>query len=264
MSAAYLISSDLDGTLIDHHSYSYEAALPAVRRCQSLGIAIILNTSKTFDEVVALQKALKIEAPLIVENGSALFLSHTNNAVPHKEVFGVPRAEVLDFIKHVRKHHAWQFEGFNDWTLAEIANQTGLSLDEASKANSKQFSEPFIWRDTEAALLKFTGLAMQRGLKILRGGRFYHLQGDTDKAKPLAWLQQNYSVVFPELKTQPTLIALGDNHNDIAMLNAADIAVCLRSPVADYPSLAGHNRIIKTTGMGPEGWNQAINSILDG
>lgn len=267
-----LISSDLDGTLIDHHNYSFEAALPALQHCQVLGVPVVLNTSKTYQEALTIQKQLGIKAPLIVENGSALFFDNVvvnkpNSSVDFK-LFGVERSQVLDFIQSIRKTKKWRLEGFNDWSVDDIANNTGLSLEAAEQANSKQFSEPFIWHDTKAALTEFTELASQKNLKILKGGRFYHLQGNTDKAKPLNWLMQNFHKMFklePQEKSKliTRLICLGDNHNDIAMLNIADIPVCVRSPVADYPPLSTDKDIIYTKGLGPAGWSEAVLSILE-
>lgn len=275
-----LISSDLDGTLIDHQSYSFEAALPALQRCKTLGIPIVLNTSKTYQEAITIQAELDIKAPIIVENGSALYfdksvarnleenLVNSNSPKSDVKVFGVERSVVLDFINNIRQSKKWQFEGFNDWSVDDIASNTGLTLEAAKEANSKQYSEPFIWNDTKTALAEFIALAKQKNLKVLKGGRFYHLQGSTDKAKPLDWLMQNVHKVFklePEknIKLTTTLICLGDNHNDVAMLNIADIPVCVRSPVADYPSLSTDKEIIYTEGFGPVGWSEAILAIIE-
>lgn len=265
MNTRFLISTDLDGTLIDHHTYSFDAALPALSRCASLGIPVILNTSKTQAEAEQLQKHIGITGPMVVENGSALVFNATECSAEPK-LFGADRKTILEFITHIRTTRKWDFAGFNDWSVDEIAEITGLSLDDAAKANSKRFSEPFDWRDSDQALQDFIQLAEQQGLAVLKGGRFYHLQGKTDKSKPLKWLQQNPHLVFERLETEyeTLLIALGDNHNDIAMLNAADIAVCVKSPVADYPQLSTAKHVIHTKGLGPIGWNEAILSILDG
>ena len=258
----YIIATDLDGTLMDHHDYSCTAAIPAIRRCQSLGVPIIFNTSKTYAEARSLQRTLNLDAPVIVENGSAIVIPGALSNKPTEHMFGASRVDVIGFINDVRNKYEWQFEGFNDWSLEEIVKYTGLSDDEAAKASIKQYSEPFIWQDTAVALDKFTKLAKLKGLSVLKGGRFHHLQGQTDKAKPLAWLMKNHSKLFPQMNEQPTVIALGDSHNDIAMLNAADIAVCVRSPVADYPKLSRKDKEIKTNAFGPVGWNEAVLKIL--
>jgi|GEM_PF-4270088 len=74
MQPHFLVSTDLDGTLLDHYSYDWQAAAPSLARLAKLGIPVVINTSKTFEEVVSLQSSMLLTAPFIVENGSALFL----------------------------------------------------------------------------------------------------------------------------------------------------------------------------------------------
>ena len=44
-----LVFTDLDGTLLDHHSYSHAAALPGLERLRGLEVPVIPVTSKTRD-----------------------------------------------------------------------------------------------------------------------------------------------------------------------------------------------------------------------
>lgn len=257
---SYWVSTDLDGTLLDHHNYSYAAAKPALKECALFGTPILLNTSKTRAETLDLHSELKLNTPLIVENGSALvFPTNTEQT----RVFGVPRKDIVNFISEVRMQHGFELTGFNDWTDEDIAKSTGLPLEKAAKAAQKEFSEPFVWHESEQRLEHFRELANDRGLEILKGGRFFHLQGRTDKAKPLLWLKSRLRQFFPDLDEATKLICLGDNHNDVAMLNVADVPVCVRSPNSDYPELDTHQHVVKTEGLGPIGWNQAILSILN-
>ncbi|RBP49309.1 HAD-IIB family hydrolase [Arenicella xantha] len=277
--ANLIVSTDLDGTLLDHNTYSYAAALPALTRCKTLGVPVILNTSKTFAEVVALQQALDISAPLVVENGSALSFDAADiniSNLPENQfevvqdaqrttlVFGVKRSAILDFISALRRETTWQFAGFNDWTAAEIASNTGLDLASAELASQKQYSEPIVWQDDDLSFAGFEAAVATAGFSLLKGGRFIHIQGHTDKARPLTWLKQHPQMLFPDSdgNIPPKLICLGDSHNDVAMLNVADFPVCVRSPIADYPSLATEHPIIRTHGFGPVGWNEALETLL--
>jgi len=76
---SYWISSDLDGTLFDHHDYSYDGANAGLARCLQRKTPIILNTSKTLRETLAAQQRLKLAGPIVVENGSALILPDFNS-----------------------------------------------------------------------------------------------------------------------------------------------------------------------------------------
>ena len=284
----YLISTDLDGTLLDHHDYSWHAAQEALIVCKEQNVPVILNTSKTLAEVRELQQTIKLEGPMVVENGSALILpmlsfeqsinleyletldiqyNIDNDKGEIQIIFGVARKELLKFIDRIRQEYSWQFTGFNDWSVAEIAERTGLTLETASNASDKLYSEPLIWSDSAEELGQFTELAVQQGFKILRGGRFIHLQGETNKATPLVWLRQHLISLYPLLENDSgishfDLICLGDNHNDVDMLNIADYPVCVRSPVANFPTLNTNKKIIFTEEEGPLGWNKAVLDII--
>lgn len=285
MNNSYIVSTDLDGTLLDHHDYSFTAAIRGLQRCVELEVPVVINTSKTYAEVIALQNAIGLDAPLIVENGSALIAAKhlclkatsTNFGSLNIEcqsridgaqqfVFGVKREYIISFIERVRQQHSWSFEGFNDWSVADIAEHTGLDLVSAQQASQKEYSEPFVWRDSESALKSFIQLAEAEGLSVLQGGRFYHLQGNTDKAQPLNWLRQYGHTFFrgmPNGNCRPKLICLGDSNNDVAMLDVADHPVCVRSPVADFPILSVKTDTYYTQGYGPVGWSEAVLSLLE-
>lgn len=268
----FLVATDLDGTLLDHHDYSWSAARPAIRALRSQKVPLVLNTSKTLDEVLEIQQSINICAPVIVENGSALFIPYSDSEGVKSELidgddfryklFGRNRKDILDYAHDLRDQKGYQFQGFSDWTIEQIAKMTDLTTAQAGLAANKCFSEPFIWQDNKIAFDEFVKLMRSAGFQIMQGGRFYHIQGQTDKSKPLQWLKQHYAAIFgKQTKTNLELICLGDNHNDVDMLNAADLAVCVKSPVSSFPELDNQN-IIYTQAYGPVGWNQAMLSIL--
>ena len=76
----YVVFTDLDGTLLDHYSYSWSEAAESLKKLSRLGIPVIINTSKTADEVITLQKEMALNAPFIVENGSALYIPKDFNS----------------------------------------------------------------------------------------------------------------------------------------------------------------------------------------
>ncbi|WP_159931164.1 mannosyl-3-phosphoglycerate phosphatase [Oceanicoccus sp. KOV_DT_Chl] len=275
--AAYLISTDLDGTLLDHHNYSWQAASEALQQLKIKSIPIVINTSKTAPEVLALQQQLAINDPFIVENGSAVFI-HKQDArfnietfkvgtQPHltdKEkvfsdwfaiILGKPRADSLEALRFARREFNWQFNGFSDCSTAQISDLTGLSLASAAQAKNRQFSEPLLWQDSEANLATFRVFLAERELTLLKGGRFYHVLGNTNKGKAIQWLQQRMTQ-----SGKTSLIALGDSQNDLDMLRVADYPVLVKSPSHDYPVFE-HPNLIKTDGEGPVGWSDAIKQL---
>ena len=51
----YLVFTDLDGSLLDHHNYSYSDALPQLRQLERRGIPVIPASSKTRVEIERLR-----------------------------------------------------------------------------------------------------------------------------------------------------------------------------------------------------------------
>ena len=71
-----LVFTDMDGTLLDHHTYSFEAAKPALAALDKKNIPVIPTTSKTFAELQPLREDINLTGPFIIENGAAIFIPH--------------------------------------------------------------------------------------------------------------------------------------------------------------------------------------------
>ncbi|CAI2531932.1 Putative mannosyl-3-phosphoglycerate phosphatase [Serratia ficaria] len=66
-----LIFTDLDGSLLDHDSYSWRAAQPWLDRLAAAQTPLIIATSKTAAEVAPLRQRLGLQQqPFIAENGA--------------------------------------------------------------------------------------------------------------------------------------------------------------------------------------------------
>ncbi len=262
----YIVSTDLDGTLLDHHNYSYEPALPAITALKERQTPIVINTSKTSGEVINLQAEIPLVDPFIVENGSAVYIHKSDprfdttqcmlNGSYYVHVLGSERAPITDFLQLLRTESQYAFSMFADFTVEDVIKHTGLDECGARLSKERGYSEPLIWNDTQESYEKFYEQVCAQGLRILKGGRFIHVLGATNKGAAFEWLSS-------KLKgdTAPHMIALGDSHNDLDMLSIADTAVLCRSPSNDFPVFT-HDNLIKTHEYGPQGWNASIFAIL--
>lgn len=237
-----MVVSDLDGTLLDHHDYSFEEVLPVLDRMDEAGIPLVVNTSKTRAEWLAMRGDFGNTDPFIVENGSALY---DGDKV---EVFGLRRSEILEVLKPLRSR--FRFIGYHDVGVDKIMEWTGLDRQSAERSADRQFSEPLVWQDSPEAEEEFCRVVAERGLMTLRGGRFLHVLGQTDKGRPLAQLRQD----------KVAIIALGDRPNDLAMLEAADIGVIIAAPDGFELEAEG---LLRSTETGPRGWAEMMTRILD-
>ncbi|MEL6582648.1 MAG: HAD-IIB family hydrolase [Pseudomonadota bacterium] len=246
-----VIFSDLDGTLLDHETYSYAPAKPALERIARHGLPLVLASSKTAAEVQALHQELGLTAPAIVENGAGLFvpgmpLAESNNYARIREAL----AELPETLRS-------GFVGFGDLGTAGIVQATGLPADAAARAADRQFSEPGLWEGSPDDLQAFLAALAERGISARRGGRFLTLSFGKTKADQM-------QTVMSQLNAERSL-ALGDAPNDVEMLEAADLGVIVQNARAQsIPPLAGERAgtIIRTEDAGPTGWNWAVLRLL--
>lgn len=274
----YLIITDLDGTLLDHDNYSFAAALPALDKLQRHHIPVVINSSKTAAEISTLKQQLNNQHPFIIENGSAIFSSANYaygmpdakskkqteeansavNATLKETILGERRSHILEVIRSIEPEFRGQFTQYDQCSYEDIAKLTGLSLEEAKQSSDRQYTEPLKWLGDEARKADFIQAIEQKGLHTLQGGRFLHVMGLTDKGQASMALKERYQ----QNSLNPiTTIALGDSQNDVAMLQAADIAIVIRSAHYEPPEFEHPHKIISTL-YGPAGWNECIQSII--
>ncbi|WP_321393594.1 HAD-IIB family hydrolase [uncultured Desulfuromusa sp.] len=251
-----IIFTDLDGTLLDHYNYSWQAANPALKLLRERQIPLILCTSKTAAEVSKLHQELKLTTPFIVENGAGIIFPENMSSA---HFFGKPYSELINLVQQLRRQKGYRFQGFADFSVAEIAAETGLSMAVATLAKQRLCSEPLRWDDNLMKLEEFRNDLTRHGLQLLRGGRFYHVVSDrAGKGTALRWLLEHYP--SPENNCWYS-VALGDGPNDQSMLEAADLAVVIPS-VSGLAPKPQNVTIIHATEQGPKGWNQTVCDIL--
>ena len=167
---------------------------------------------------------------------------------------------MIAILQDLRRKHGFRFRGFNDMSAAEVARDTCLSEDNAVRARQRLCTEPLLWQDDAAAFDLFSAELAASGLRLLRGGRYWHVTSNADKAAAMQKLGKLYETAAHHGFTS---VALGDSPNDAAMLRAADIAVVIRRKDGSAMRLASSNRTITTDVPGPTGWNDAVIQIVN-
>lgn len=253
-----LVVTDLDASLLDE-SYAWSAAKPALARLRAANIPLVLNSSKTVDEMLDLAGELGMSSPLVAENGGLIAVPDARGAY-RIELTGLSREFILKKAHALRAEAGYPFAGFSDWTPEQVVRRTGLSLEAARRSQARHATEPILWEGSEAGLEAFRTALAGAQIRIVRGGRFLHLMGMADKADGSAAVLKIFQKAQPEVDWM--VVALGDSENDRAMLEAADIAVVL--PHVDGARVAPSSpKVVHAPMPSSRGWNAAILSILD-
>ncbi len=266
-----LIFTDMDGTLLDHYSYSHQPAAATLALLKSLDIPVIANTSKTFSELLALRESMGNTDPFIAENGAAVYLpksqwpestEHDSELDDYRvKEFCPPRAHWQVLIQSVATEFPGEFCTFMDGGIEAIMEWTGLDEKSARLAADRRYGEPVRWLGTPGRAKEFTDRLHQLGAQVLKGGRFLHVAGKSDKGLAMQWLARLYG--------NPPTMAAGDGPNDIAMLDSADFALVVKSAANPAPKLLisksrlDSGNLIYSEACGPEGWVEGVTAILE-
>lgn len=253
----WIVFSDLDGTLLDHHSYSWEPAAIEVARLIEHDIPLILSSSKTFAEMRKLASEMGLRQPMIVENGAAV--AWPDEGGYRIEEVGKPRSEVIGLAHSLRESEGYDFSGFADWQPADLRAHADLDEATATLALERHGTEPILWYDTEERLAAFSRTLGEDRIRTVRGGRFIHLMGEFDKSSSMSFVVAKLSADRGKpLKS----IALGDSPNDAAMLEAANVAVQIRSAKSAKMNIQS-DCLIEPEEPGPTGWARALQQWWD-
>ncbi|MFT6310593.1 MAG: mannosyl-3-phosphoglycerate phosphatase family protein [Porticoccus sp.] len=265
-----IIFTDLDGSLLDHNSYQFGPAHPLLGALEGIGIPVIPTSSKTCAEIVALRKLLTNRHPFISENGAASFIPKNYFTAPiagssllngfHCLSDCPPRQKWLSLLAALQADFPNQFTYFFAQGSAGIEQLTGLNDEDAALANQRDYSEPVKWLGSKQQEQQFFAAISSNGGVTQQGGRFITVSGDCSKGRALKLVTQLYQDQYPN--KQIITIAIGDSGNDVSMLEAADYALLIRSPLHDFPEMARSDKLLKSNLLGPAGWDEGVRTIL--
>lgn len=250
-----MIITDLDGSLLDHHSYRWDAATPWLTPLKQHDVPLVICSSKTAAEIIPLQKRLGIAgAPFIAENGAVVQSGEQRTHLPDNSLTYEAICSRLAALQT-----QYRFTGFHDFTDQAVSSMTGLSEADAALSRQRDASEVVVWRDSDEAFDRFRAALTAEGLALAQGGRFWHVMpAGSGKGEAVRWLlaQQSGSAF--------TTIGLGDGPNDAPMLDAVDYAVVIKgySKTPVTLSRTDQQQVYHTAHYGPEGWREGLDYFL--
>ena len=270
----YVVFADLDGSLLDAGPASWETAAPAVEALRAHGIPLILVSSRTRAELEPLRRRLQHRDPFIVENGAAVFIPQGLFTFPLERVrtkstydvieLGMPYHMLRDVLKQIEDAVETPLHGFGDLSLEEVMQITGLSRADATLARIREYDEPFLLEGAQPLLEEVCRQIVARGLRWTKAGSLFHLTGDNDKGEAAELLMRCYQreqqLQFQIRSVES--VGIGDSINDVPLLAVVDHPILMQKPDGSFDTNVLLPRLVRTRGMGPTGWNDAVLRLL--
>ena len=260
----FIVYTDMDGTLLDEN-YSYDDAKKAIYLLQISKTPIVLCTSKTRSEIEVYRNKIGIYDPFISENGAAIYIPNDyfdfeyeyDNKIKDFYVIelGTPYEILRNTLEKIKENCDCKITGFGDMSAEEVSKDCDLDLESSKLAKCREYDEAFRMEGDEE---KVFHLIEENGLHYTRGGRYFHIMGDSDKGKAVQILTELYKRQRKKIRT----IGLGDSLNDLPMLLAVDIPILVKKPNDEHDPNINSPGILKADGIGPKGWNKAILEVL--
>jgi len=256
-----IVYSDLDGTLLDHHTYSWDEAQEALERLKAARVPLVLVSSKTRVEIETLRRALGNTDPFISENGGAVFLPEDCDlAAPASArriegyraiVLGLDHEEMAAKFDLLARD--FPIRAFSRMPASEAAALVGLDVEAVQAAQQREYGEAFIFTREDVSLTAFEAAAGRLDLEVTRGGRLFHLLAGNDKGRAVRLLTGLYRQEHDRVAT----IGVGDAPNDEPLLAAVDLAYLVARPDGTHARLHVPE-ISRVPGRGPAGFKQAV------
>jgi mannosyl-3-phosphoglycerate phosphatase len=253
-----VVFTDLDATLLDEATYSFEPAREALAALAARRIPLVLCSSKTRAEMERWALALGTSWPLVAENGGSLLWAQ--GGVYRTQPRGTPRSRLVAALADIAGETGSALRGFASLSADEVEAITGLGPAAAREAMAREHDEPFLVDAGDMAAV--AAAAERRGLRVTRGGRFHHLTGPADKGQAVREIMATYRAGGHPVQS----VALGDAANDLSMLQGVDRPILVPRPdgAPDAELARSLPQAELAPAPGPEGWNAAVMTVLTG
>ncbi len=268
----FVVFTDLDGTLLDAHTYDAGPARGALGLLAARGVPVIFCSSKTAAEQRPLRAALGLShLPFIVENGAAVLVPATSglpvadwpgdSACPteHRRALGRSAEQVRAGIARAASAAGLSVTGYADLSVAAVAELTGLDPAAAARARQREFSETLVDRHRPEQWSALAATLRAEGLGLRHGGRFHTVTDlATDKGRAVRLVADLFG---RQAGRAVATVGLGDSANDEGLLAAVDQPWLVARPDGAWTPLAipGLRRVPHA---GPAGWAEAIRQLL--
>ena len=249
-----IILSDIDGTIMSHSDYDTGWFMDTMDILKYHNIVVIPVTSKTLLELEMSQSIFRFQGPRIAENGGVISISdHAHDIDCHHET-------IIKVLSELPKSLISQMKCLSKLSIQEIQEITNLPYAQAESARTRLASETFTWTGTVDCEKRLILHLREHNLRLVKGGRFYHVIGLRDKAQASKKLIEFMYGKKPNSSFE--VWALGDAENDFSLLKLADKRAIIKNTKIDQSYLVKNLKSAYFSKQeAPFGWAESIEKL---
>ncbi|MFA6317134.1 MAG: hypothetical protein WC943_06920 [Elusimicrobiota bacterium] len=261
----WIIFADLHGTLLDRRTNGSGPARAALRSLAASDTPLVLVSSKSLPDMLAVRRGLGHREAFIFENGGGAALPKGSLRSCPKgfseegglwvRLLGPGRERLLEALADIQGSTGASVAEVGRMPLAELMARTGFGPGQARRCRSRRCSAPF-FLDDPRDLSCVTQAAGRLGFRVAHGGRFYHLLGSADKGTAAM-------IVKRLLGGGRRTAALGDAQTDAPLFKVVDRPYIVQAEPGKWElmRLKGLRRV---PAPGPAGVALAVRDLLEG
>lgn len=246
----YLIALDLDGTILYDFDSLSETLCDFMHKIQDLGHKIVIATGRPFRSSKFVYERFGLDTPIINYNGG--LITHPKDKNFKCVNYTVDKEYIIDIfennIEHIRNAFSEVFDSIYLYKvekeiepLLHVEGSTGLivgNLRDTLKANPNGFI--IIGKQGRGKIMKeYIDNKYQGKIKC----RIWNLKGEFDSILEIFTPESNKGKALEYVSKylgfdQDDIIAIGDGHNDIEMIEYAKVGVCVSNAHPDLIKVA--------------------------
>lgn len=248
-----LVCVDMDGTLLDSSKKIKKRNIEVIRKADKLGVKVVLTTGRGYPFAKKFRKEMGISTPIIASNGAYIVDGHE---VMMKNVIPI---ETANTILDVMNRH--KVKTFIHTTEDIVYRKKDISRFLAKKFFGDSIKEIDSFegglKDNKDNLLKFVGISISSkkidkvkkvlrkidNVEVVSSSKFnceVMIKGSS-KGEAVRMMAEKYNI------KQEEIMCIGDNENDLSMLQYAGCAVAMGNgtkevkDIADYITSSNNN-----------------------
>ena len=253
----------------------YRSIKRAVEKLHQHHVSLVLVTNQTRAEVTDLASKIALDAPLIVEHGSGIFIPEQRSDFELEAVekldgyylhqLGCNYTEARAALKAVQEEINKILRGFGDLDEADIQPLVGGSITKARQAKAREFSEYF-FTPNRVPIAQLQEVATDYGFKIAPGEKLSLMMGGgADPALAVQWIVDHYQPnsdrnVTTNTTTNVTTVGLGSSVQDTIWLETVQQPMIIPNEVDQGSIQHQHWQTAKEPGL--TGWLNSIEELI--